>query len=172
MTYYPVTLLYFGSVTLINGSSQAVKLWPSMCVRWSSLSDGCLGDTIMDGWLCNRSSRGVVVNRTKTYFLLTFVMNWQADLVCVSKCLHTCPKNADMHTVSIFIKRAHGLCFVKTYLYFLSFVHPQLSFILVCVSIMSIRMPIYLILSFWKLLGTKLQSYQVNVVINSDAFSN
>lgn len=85
----PYYLTLLSSVTLINTSSYAVKLWPSVWVRWGCLSDGCLQNTGMDGGLCNGGSRGVVVNRAETYFLLTFIMNWQPELICVSKWLHT-----------------------------------------------------------------------------------
>lgn len=85
----PYYLTLLSSVTLINTSSYAVKLWPSVCVRWGCLSDGCLQNTSMDGGLCNGGSRGVVVNGAETYFLLTFIMNWQPELICVSKCVHT-----------------------------------------------------------------------------------
>lgn len=61
----------------------------NMCMM--RMSDGCWGDTIIAGRLCNGCSRGVVGNRTKTYFLLTFNINWQADLIRVKKWWHTCP---------------------------------------------------------------------------------
>lgn len=74
----PYYLTLLSAVTLINTSSYAVKLWPSACVRWGCLSDGCSGDAGLDGGLCNGGSRGVVVNGAEAYFL-----------ICVTKGVHT-----------------------------------------------------------------------------------
>lgn len=74
----------------------------------------------MDGWPCNKGSRGVVVNRTKTYFLFTFVIH-------VSKCLHPCPKNAVY--LMFFLTVHHFMFFFSSSIIFF---HFSVFFLQVC----------------------------------------